>query len=122
MDDNFLLNQFSHIDGLIVLALIDIDDGAILESIGDHYFNIDIAALEMANIFNIQRELAQQLDEMDYLEGILISLQNQYHIIMPLESNQNLFLYSVLDRDSSNLAYARHEIQRIERNLIFYAY
>ena len=29
MNDNFLLNQFSHIDGLIVLALIDIDDGAI---------------------------------------------------------------------------------------------
>ena len=46
MNDNFLLNQFSHIDGLIFLAVIDNYDGAILESIGDHHINIDSGRIQ----------------------------------------------------------------------------
>ena len=51
MNDNFLLNQFSHIDGLIFLAVIDNYDGTILKSIGDHHINIDSAILEVTNIY-----------------------------------------------------------------------
>lgn len=43
-------------------------------------------------------------------------------MITPLESNQNLFLYAILDHTLTNPAYARYEIERIEKNLNFYAY
>lgn len=122
MNDNFLLNQFSHIDGLIFFAVIDNYDGSILKSIGDHHINIDSAILEVTNIYNMQIKLTHQFDPMDYLEGIFISLHNQYHMITPLESNQNLFLYAILDHTLTNPAYARYEIERIEKNLNFYAY
>ena len=122
MNDHIFLKQFSHIEGLIVLTLVDYYDGSVLGAIGDDDLNIDMFALEGAAIFKHQKKLIKQLNKTDYVEEILISMKNQYHIIHPLESNHSLFLYVILDRDHSNLAYAHHEIQRLERHLNFYAY
>ena len=130
MNDHIFLKQFSHIEGLIVLALVDYYDGSVLGSIGDDDLNIDIERLACYNsrgtdvsvVLDLMIHDIDLLLKTDYVEGILISMKNQYHIIHPLESNHSLFLYVILDRNHSNLAYAHHEIQGLERHLNFYAY
>jgi len=66
-----------------------------------------------------KRRVAASLKLNDTVEDILISLGKQYHLIRPLESNQKLFLYLVLDRARSNLAMARHELRSFEKSLDF---
>ncbi|TVT77679.1 roadblock/LC7 domain-containing protein [Acinetobacter colistiniresistens] len=121
MDNHSLLKPLNKIEGLIVLALVDTFDGSILETVGDAFFNVDLAAIESAHLFNYQKKLMNEIDD-DLLESVLMSTNNQYHIITPLETNHSLFLYAVLDRNHTNLGYARHEIQKLERSLNFYSY
>ncbi|NNP69966.1 roadblock/LC7 domain-containing protein [Acinetobacter sp. Ac_5812] len=122
MDNHSLLKPLSKIEGLIVLALVDTFDGSILETIGDAFFNVDLAAIESAHLFNYQQQLMNEIDADDVMESVLMSTDHQYHIITPLETNHGLFLYAILDRDHTNLGYARHEIQKLERSLNFYSY
>lgn len=122
MEINLLSKQLKRIKGLIVLALIDAYDGSILEYFGDEFFNIDLAAAEGANLLSYQRQLMAELDSNDYLEGVLVTIRDQYLIVTPLETNHTLFLYAVLDRTDTNLAFARYEIQQVERKLNFYTY
>lgn len=122
MNNISLLKQLNKIEGLIVLALVDAFDGSILETIGDEFFNVDLAATEGVNLFNYQKQLMNEIDPDDFLESVLMSTNHQYHIITPLETNHSLFLYAILDRDQTNLGYATYQIQRVEGGLNFYTY
>ncbi len=51
------------------------------------------------------------------IEDILISLDEQYHLICPLKRTPHLFLYLVLDRSRGNLALARMKLQLIEESM-----
>ncbi|MDO3656173.1 roadblock/LC7 domain-containing protein [Acinetobacter genomosp. 15BJ] len=122
MNNISLLKQLNKIEGLIVLALVDAFDGSILETIGDEFFNVDLAATEGVKLFSYQKKLMDEISPHDFLESVLMSTNYQYHIITPLETNHSVFLYAILDRDQTNLGYASYEIQRIQRNLNFYTY
>jgi CheY-like chemotaxis protein len=51
------------------------------------------------------------------IEDILISLDEQYHLIRPLKRSPEIFLYVALDRARSNLALARMKLQMIEQTM-----
>ena len=81
--------------------------------------NSQTAASGNAEVVKAKRRVAATLKLNDTVEDMLISLTKQYHILRPLERNDKLFLYVVLDRAKSNLAMARHELRSFEKNLEF---
>jgi len=112
------LNTIMKITGAIGCALVDYESGFCLgkEGGGDR-LNLDVAAAGNTEVVRAKMRVMKDLHLNDKIEDILISLGKHYHIIRPLESHPQLFLYVAIDREKGNLALARHHITTVERQL-----
>lgn len=112
------LEALRSVDGYVASALVDSESGMLLA--GDASgINLDLAAAGNTEVIRAKRKVANSLKLNDTIEDVLISLTKQYHLLRPLESNQKLFLYVVLDRTKANLAMARHELRSFEKTIDF---
>ncbi|WP_410212002.1 roadblock/LC7 domain-containing protein [Aquirhabdus sp.] len=112
------LNGLSSIDGFLAAAVVDSDSGLALAVAGSG-IDLELAAAGNTEVIRAKRKVASALKLNDSIEDILITLGKQYHLIRPLERNDKLFIYVVLDRSKSNLAMARHELKSFEKELDF---
>jgi predicted regulator of Ras-like GTPase activity (Roadblock/LC7/MglB family) len=119
MAGNVKLDKLNEMAGFVGAALVDSDSGMALGMLGGGSLNLEVAAAGNTEVIRAKRRVASQLGITDGIEDILITLAKQYHLIRPLESNNDLFLYVVLDRARANLAMSRHELKAFEQTLDF---
>ena len=109
------LAPLSEMDGYMAAALVDSSSGMVMGTHGNSPFPLDVAAAGNTEVVRAKRKTMRSLGLAEKIEDILISLGGQYHIIRPLETNDAVFMYVVLDRAKANLAMARHTIRDFEK-------
>ncbi|QMU76656.1 hypothetical protein GXW83_13775 [Streptacidiphilus sp. PB12-B1b] len=115
------LKEIMTIEGALGVALVDVTSGLALGILGGgRDLDLTAAAAGNTDVVRAKMRTMEMLNlHNETIEDILITLSGQYHLIRPLTSRNGsgLFLYLALDRNRSNLAMARRQLQQIERNL-----
>ena len=113
------LTDLNNLAGFVWAALVDSSIGMSMATEGGGNIDLGLAAAGNTEVVRAKRKVMANLGLKDDLEDVLISLEKQYHLLRPLESSPELFLYVVLDRARANLAMARHELRAFEKTLDF---
>jgi hypothetical protein len=116
------LKEAMNIEGALGAALVDWESGMPLGTLGGgKYLDLDLAGAGNTEVVRAKMRTMQSLQLNDIIEDILITLGKQYHLIRLMtnaDGAQNMFLYLALDRGKANLALARHQLKRIESDLV----
>jgi hypothetical protein len=110
------LAEILTIDGAKATSLVDASSGMVLGEAGSG-MDMELAAAGNSEVVKAKLNTMKSLGLKGAIEDILITLNDQYHIIRPIEKQEGLFLYIVLDKAKSNLALARRKVQNIEQDL-----
>lgn len=113
------LEESMKIDGAIAAALADWDSGLCLGTAGGGpRLNIEIAAAGNCQVVKAKMATMNELGIKGAIQDILITLDDQIHLIRPLRRGENLFLYLAIDKVKGNLGLARHRLQKLESELV----
>jgi len=108
--DNILADVLK-IDGAIGAALVDATSGAVLGHVAVG------RGLDMERAARIAQDLVQAAFRLrDGIEDIMITVDNQYHVIRVLGAGEDMFVHLVLDRERASLGLARHQLAKLARN------
>ena len=110
------LQDLMGIDGAKCVSLVDSTSGMVLGEAGSGV-DMELAAAGNSEVVKAKNETMKNLGLKGQIEDILITLDDQYHIIRPMVAQKGLFLYLVLDKAKANLALARRKVQNIEESL-----
>jgi predicted regulator of Ras-like GTPase activity (Roadblock/LC7/MglB family) len=110
------ISELLAIDGALGAAVVDTETGMVLAQIGSG-IDLDSASAATTEIVRAQGRALRSLAVSDQIDDILITLTTQHHIIRPLRSNPEYFLYLVLDRARAHLPVARIRLQDVDAQL-----
>lgn len=113
------IQELLSIEGATGAALVDISSGMALASGGSPGFDLTVAAAGNSNVVRAKLKTMNDLGLNGNIEDIMITLSSQYHLINVLNTSETsgLFVYLVLDRNTANLALARHKLNAISARI-----
>ncbi|WP_037586624.1 hypothetical protein [Stenoxybacter acetivorans] len=114
-----IVTEMMKIDGAVLASIVDYETGMVVAGESQSNLDIDFATAGAASIVNAQSKSLTLLDIKAEIDDILVTLDDQYHITRVLRKSSDtaghpLFLYLVLQRNSSPLALARRILQNLD--------
>ena len=113
---NDSLQALMQIDGAMCAAVVDANSGMLLGKAGTG-INLEIAAAGNTEVVRAKLKTMRALGLAGGIDDMLITLDNQYHIITLIKAKEGLFVYTVLDKAKANLAMARYKANEIQATL-----
>ena len=113
---NDSLQALMQVDGAMCAAVVDANSGMLLGKAGTG-INLEIAAAGNTEVVRAKLKTMRALGLTGGIDDMLITLDNQYHIITLIKAKEGLFVYTVLDKAKANLAMARYKANEIQATL-----
>jgi predicted regulator of Ras-like GTPase activity (Roadblock/LC7/MglB family) len=110
------LDGLMSIDGALGAALVDSTSGMLLGKAGTG-IDLEVAAAGNTEVMRAYQTTFKSLALKDAIDDILITLSTQYHIIRPIASIPEVFIYLVLESKRANLALARLKVKEADKQL-----
>lgn len=108
------LTRANEVAGFLGACLVDSDTGLMLNSEGGGGLDLEQAAGLISLVIQSKSAMIAGLGLDDALEEVILTLGKQYHLIRPLRTAPNLFLYLILDRERATLGLARLQAKEME--------
>ena len=115
MNYNDSIQQLLKTDGALAAAVVDYSSGMLLAGGGTSSIDLEIAAAGNTEVLRAKMKTMKLLDLKDSIDDVLITLGEQYHLLSPVNKQDGLCLYFVLDKSKSNLALARRALVEVEK-------
>lgn len=115
-DINSSLADLLTIDGSKGACIVDYASGMMLGSQGAGV-DLELAAAGNSEVVKAKMDTMKKLGISGDIEDMLITLEDQMHIIRPAHNHEGLFIYLVLDKAKANLALARRKVTDVDKNL-----
>ncbi|MBB5372772.1 hypothetical protein [Acidocella aromatica] len=111
------LTTLAGLKGALSAAVVDYNSGMVLGSKGNG-IDIEVASAGNTELIRAKLRTMKDLGITGTVEDILVTLDQQYHILRPSQSSPGLFIYFILDKETGNLALARRKVQDVDRDLV----
>ena len=109
------LDTLMSTNGALAAAVIDWKSGMALGTRKNGNFDIELAAAGNSEVIKAKMNTMASLGLGGHIQDILITLENQIHIIGLVPSNPDLAIYIALDSSKANLALARNQVKNISK-------
>ncbi len=112
------LDELMKIDGAIGAVVADWESGMALGNVGGQgRLDMEMAAAGNCQVVKAKMSTMKSLGINGGIQDILITLEDQLHLIRPSKQHNSLFIYLAVDKAKGNLAMARMKLQTLESEL-----
>lgn len=111
------LQEILNIEGAVGAAIVDYESGMTLGTDGGRDLDMELAGAGNTEVVRSKKNVVHDLGVNERIEDILVSLESQYHLIRMCERHENIFIYTIIDRERGNLGLARRKIDAVDKKL-----
>lgn len=112
------LEELMKIDGAIGAVVADWESGMSLGHVGGMgRLDMEMAAAGNCQVVKAKMQTMKSLGIVGGIHDILITLDDQMHLIRPSKQVPSIFMYLAIDKQKGNLAMARLKLQTLEAEL-----
>ncbi len=104
------------IEGAIATSIVDSESGLMLEGDG-RGIDLEYASAGNTDLYHAKQKIMKALNINESIEDFLITLETQYHILMPCPHMEGVFIYFVMSKSHGTLALARRLVRDVAKNL-----
>ncbi len=106
------LDNIMHIEGAIASSIVDSTNGFMLGAQGKG-IDLEYASAGNTELYHAKQKIMKALNINEKIEDFLITLETQYHILMPVRHIEGTFIYFVMSKENGTLALARRKLHDI---------